>query len=573
MPSKSSRLIPYVPQDLIQVLELDEQAVTELNGHGYFLVWQLLDPLLGPLATRDLTPDSEGKVMELLRNLKDPGRYLRPTLQEGLTLWSTGTLSLPLDRLGLSTPWTKRLEKAHIHTTEAMLFRLRQLQEKPRLSAKLEKEKNYLESHIPYPMREHLEEDPMKRAKRYAILDALEGQPYGLTTKDLCDQVKKWMKIEDAVDLVDLMLQQKQLQSLRLRVLPWKPPVKDFVTIMKRSKKQKWETFDAYLDGMSQSMIAKNTNRTRQAVSIACNSSVRKPLDVWENTFKGLFEHYKLDASTMEVLSMDPSALYYLELAFPDPEKKRQLREIDEIADDPTVPPDLRDAILDAHEHREPEAGYYVNGVRIPATRKALLLEALKIYAKDPVQVSEFAVPYTLFVIKVTRSQSMLYSNKPEALESLIRSSGYVIQSRKRYFRYYPTKGKDFKRLWDGLDLGRFQNAEISVRKLYLDFPALMKEFDLRDEYELHNLLRRTLPAEWEGRMDLSRMPMITFGHPSRQQQLQNSNPTSMREFTSEYSRLYGIANKDILSSYLDKANLSLRDHIRKQGNSPQATP
>lgn len=57
--------------------------------------------------------------------------------------------------------------------------------------------------------------------------------------------------------------------------------------------------------------------------------------------------------------------------------------------------------------------------------------------------------------------------------------------------RYYDIDSRDYKELLDTLALDRFSNTEISTLKFFNDFPELMNKYDIRDQYELHNLLKK----------------------------------------------------------------------------------
>ena len=58
-----------------------------------------------------------------------------------------------------------------------------------------------------------------------------------------------------------------------------------------------------------------------------------------------------------------------------------------------------------------------------------------------------------------------------------------------------------------------------------LDCPELMEEFDIRDEYELHNLLKKT-EKKWntdaKQQISLQRMPLISFGLVNREKQIKD---------------------------------------------------
>ena len=54
-------------------------------------------------------------------------------------------------------------------------------------------------------------------------------------------------------------------------------------------------------------------------------------------------------------------------------------------------------------------------------------------------------------------------------------------------------------------------NKEFSTLKIFRDYPELMKEYDIRDEYELHNYLKKIWPSE-NASVKFGRMPTINVG-------------------------------------------------------------
>lgn len=64
-------------------------------------------------------------------------------------------------------------------------------------------------------------------------------------------------------------------------------------------------------------------------------------------------------------------------------------------------------------------------------------------------------------------------------------------------------------RLWSELDLEQYEGLDISALMLLRSEPELMREFDIRDEYELHNLLKKTAAGRIRG-LSFGRMPMLS---------------------------------------------------------------
>ena len=51
--------------------------------------------------------------------------------------------------------------------------------------------------------------------------------------------------------------------------------------------------------------------------------------------------------------------------------------------------------------------------------------------------------------------------------------------------------GRDYEELLETLKLNAYQNVELSTLKFMETYPEVMKKYDIRDQYELHNLLRK----------------------------------------------------------------------------------
>lgn len=78
--------------------------------------------------------------------------------------------------------------------------------------------------------------------------------------------------------------------------------------------------------------------------------------------------------------------------------------------------------------------------------------------------------------------------------------------------RYYDIDSRDYKELLDTLALDRFSNTEISTLKFFNDFPELMSKYDIRDQYELHNLLKKICNKENYSNISFEKQPSINFG-------------------------------------------------------------
>ena len=106
--------------------------------------------------------------------------------------------------------------------------------------------------------------------------------------------------------------------------------------------------------------------------------------------------------------------------------------------------------------------------------------------------------------------------------ENRFSASNDILWNQRHRFRYYPIGEREYDTLLETLDLAQYEDVELSTLKLFRDYPELMAEYDIRDEYELHNLLRKIWPKEQEGdgRVRFKKMPTVEIGTPDRERQV-----------------------------------------------------
>ena len=127
-------------------------------------------------------------------------------------------------------------------------------------------------------------------------------------------------------------------------------------------------------------------------------------------------------------------------------------------------------------------------------------------------------------------------------------------------FRYYDISEADFNSLVGLLNIDSLSDVEISAKYFIGRYSKELSEFDIHDEYELHNLLRKRLK---EGReVEVLRMPKIKFGKASRKKQvfelLEQESPIDANALAQKYEDLYGVRQDVFLASYVDEINIYL---------------
>ena len=168
----------------------------------------------------------------------------------------------------------------------------------------------------------------------------------------------------------------------------------------------------------------------------------------------------------------------------------------------------------------------------------------------------------------IDRCNELLHSQWPEWEEELRINYWYadkfikspeLLVSRHKHLRYYDIQARDYSPLWDALQLSQYENMEITTRILFRDHPDLMKAYDIRDFYELHNLLKKCKVIEENKKekalpvdMSCNLAPTILFGDVDREKQiyqvLRGKGTLTRAELSEEMEKAYGIAAPNLYS-------------------------
>lgn len=190
-----------------------------------------------------------------------------------------------------------------------------------------------------------------------------------------------------------------------------------------------------------------------------------------------------------------------------------------------------------------------IDNKKIKDDKTEILKYYLKVYCKKAKKFSDFQESYMDFLIlnDLTDRDDLLYFdntlyNKLSSMDCILLSPGKVI-------RYYDSEIA--KELVKKIDLPNYKDIEVSSKKIYIDNFELMKEYEIMNEYELHNLLKKHLNNCY---LDFSRMPMINFGTPDREKQMENLlyqlTPIKSHDFALAYEDKYGIDIKTFTANH-----------------------
>lgn len=157
----------------------------------------------------------------------------------------------------------------------------------------------------------------------------------------------------------------------------------------------------------------------------------------------------------------------------------------------------------------------YIDGVLIEKHRSTIECYALSKIACDELSFDEFAVLYNELLKEngIEFDEKLYYT--PDVLntrKNRLSESKYCLWKHGEKLRYYDISKRDYIELFEALNLERFVDSEVSTLDLFYNNTAVMLKYDIRDHYELHNLLKKIMGDSKYDDIVFQRQPMIKFG-------------------------------------------------------------
>ena len=201
----------------------------------------------------------------------------------------------------------------------------------------------------------------------------------------------------------------------------------------------------------------------------------------------------------------------------------------------------------------------YIDGMWIDKKRSDLEPLIVRKYCQDNVSFDDFCNIYNAFLEQeeIPYDEDIYYTDAVKRTrENKLAGSNFLLWKLNKQIRYYDIDGRDFTELLDVLNLDSYENIELSTAKFIRDYPEIMSKYDIRDQYELHNLLRKIIPEGSYHDFHCGRMPDIEFGKFDRDAAmmsiLMESAPISKNDLAELISGIYGYDPLVVAGNYLE---------------------
>lgn len=283
--------------------------------------------------------------------------------------------------------------------------------------------------------------------------------------------------------------------------------------------------------------------RVRQIVIKIINNKPRLKEDYYADVFK---QYYFSKDEFIYGFNENEYTYNYLTLTY-----KSKKKDLIDLIDDDKYPIYIR-KVAEKIIYRN---HFYVNGDRIKCNRVDIVNYVVTKYCKEEVSFQEFEELYNMFLEDYSLNEYDSLKISARTYESRLADSEIVLWKQWKRFRYYDIEAYDFDELLETLALEQYCDIEYSTKKFFEEFPVLMKQYDIHDEYELHNLLKKIYKGSENSNIKFKRMPSIEFGNADRDNQvldlLIQYAPVTNIEFARKYEEEYGIKAETVLANYM----------------------
>lgn len=390
------------------------------------------------------------------------------------------------------------------------------------------------------------------------ILQNIKLYEYGCSIDTIIDRsILKINELRD--DLLIELLEEKKIEIIEgNNYIINKPSIKIVLENHLKNKKineTQYAVLCGRLKGKTLSELGNALGKTRERIRQIEVKSIDKIKNnlVREDKYRYLYENYDISEEDFNIAFKEDIETYnYLRLKF----KKKVSTQLENVLNDNKIPLKMKISIEKAIYKRY----FLLNGERVLKNRGSLIKYLCKTYASEnSLEIKELKSLYLLTIEELKEEENEKLNTIDRGSENSIAYSKYFLWNNGHKFRYYDIEKNDYSEFFRQIDLMQYKNLEISTLKIFRLYPDLMNEYDIRDEYELHNLLKKICCSDDFPTLKFGRMPMIEFGEIDRNIQildlLKKLSPIKKIDFANQYELEYGIKAATLLGTVMKNYN------------------
>lgn len=211
----------------------------------------------------------------------------------------------------------------------------------------------------------------------------------------------------------------------------------------------------------------------------------------------------------------------------------------------------------------------FVDGIWVEKKRSELEPVVARKFCQDDLSFEMYAKVFNDFLTEeeVPYDEDLYYTDAVmRTRKNRLVEARFILWKQNEMLRYYDIDSRDYTELLDALNMDSHKNVEYSTMKFMRAYPQLMEKYDIRDQYELHNLLRKIVPEGAFHDFHCGRMPEIKFGTFDRDAAildiLIDMAPVSAQDLCERIGEEYGYDPTVVWANYLQSFSVYYHDGI-----------
>ena len=323
------------------------------------------------------------------------------------------------------------------------------------------------------------------------------------------------------------------------------PNIREYIDVLG----DKADILDKRLKGKTLEEIGEDYQVTRERIRQK-ERNLKKIIpykEIFEWKYSEFFKKYELSPEVFcKVFDIGNYEYNFLKM-FSNIDKRAKKHTAEELLDSGLLSRKEKESLLEFLN----EGYLIIENKKIKKNRVAIINYCIELFAKEEISFNDF---YNLVNDFTKQYHLDIDFGNERAMEGIISRASSLLWKYGKKLRYYTIDEDKVIEAIKGISFSNYYNSEISAKKLLDDYPVLMQEIDINDEYELHNLLKKYESILSE-EVILKRMPLLEVGSASREEQLLDllieMSPVSKEDFALEYSRKYGVSIQTVKANYL----------------------
>ena len=332
--------------------------------------------------------------------------------------------------------------------------------------------------------------------------------------------------------------------------------------------------------GMTLEDIGSQVGLTRERVRQIVNKTLRNKPQLAEDRYSEIYTKYAFSGKEFEVLfNVDRKTIGYLNLVY-----KKGEEDVFSFVQDRSIPKAIRNRTRQAFRDK-----YLIteSGEILELNREVLITWFLKKYFSD-VETTMYDLESSycewLRSCALDDNKRLYYANLRSFESNVSKMDNCLIKQGKKV-RYFDMASVDAEKLLVDIHISQYDGYEISTYKLFVDNLELMNKLDIRDEYELHNVIRKNPHIAQNYNITVGRMPTICIGSCNRDKQVKDLlyqlSPIGYYDLAKEYEIRYGVKQETVCANYfsgimifldgnvfkVDQPRLSVEEYNRLKGS------